>query len=139
MAAMDIADMSQPDDLTNQAISVQLTLLRQASSALKLRLEAMDALALSKAKAGGIIPGYVTERGRGGRDWTGPPEMVRALGASMGVQVETTKLLSPHQTEQAGLSKELVKTMVKSTPGKLKLVPGDPAAEVRRLFNEQPN
>lgn len=111
----------------------ELTILKRAAEAIKLRLDAAESHGLDLINKGGIIPGWSVERAFGRRQWRDPAE-VGLIEALSGVTLTETKPVSPAQAEKLGVPKDLVSVYTTNRETGRKLVPRDSSIKAKEVF-----
>ena len=133
-----LSDFKQ-DSLNNLDIAFQLKQLERVKDILKIKQDSLDMLALTRIKAGEIIPGYVTKESYGDRTWR-PGVNAKVIETLTGVKVTKESMLSPAQAEIAGVPKALVKDLVERFFKGVKIVPGNNNTYGDKVFGkEAPN
>lgn len=122
--AMELAREGFTADLPNDALAVQLRLVRRALKALEAMETGLEELAVSRVKQGARIPGWGMKTEKGSQQWNDPAEALR-LGQALGFDFRKPPMVStvvtPSQALKLGVPAEVVdvyatrKTSVKLT------------------------
>lgn len=129
-----LSDWKQ-DSLNNQAIAEQMDMFGRIQDLFKIQFDSLEALALSRIQNGEIVPGYTTKESFGDRQWkkTVTPEVIKVL---TGVDITKKEMMSPAQSEKAGVPKELVKDFVDRYFKGVKVVKGNANKKAAEVFGE---
>jgi hypothetical protein len=139
IAAIDYAEMADdatPLELTPEALSHEMRLLRRGAKMIEARLSGLEAQAMATIRRGESVPGFSVEHGQGREFWTKPAEEVIALGALMGVDLAKPlekAVITPAQARKAGLDAAMVLEYSGRKSGEAKLVEVDTVAS-RKAF-----
>ena len=132
--AVDITlNRGMASDLPAVELGRELTILRRAAEAIKLRLDAAESHGLDLINKGGMIPGWSVERALGRRQWRDEKD-VPLIEALSGVTMTEQKSISPAQAEKRGVPKELVGVYAISRETGRKLVPRDGSMKAKEVF-----
>jgi hypothetical protein len=130
MNAVDVSEMAFSDDLTNEQIDYELSILEISESVIKGRIAALTELATFKIKNGEIFPNYSLENTLSNREWKSfvNAEFMLAL---TGKDLTKKILPTPAQAEKAGISETVVNTLTdrRSTGVKLARISADKKAK----------
>jgi hypothetical protein len=129
------ADMAATDtgQLPPEAFRTELVTLRTASELIRVRLDALEAEADAKLRAGVRLPGCTLRPGRGGAlKWSADESKISGTLAALGVEAAKTKLITPRQAIDAGVPETLVSKMAERQKPKLSIV----IDETRKTFSE---
>jgi len=110
-AAMDAARRAVVADLPNDALALQLKLVRRAQATLKAMASGLEVLAAHKLRAGERLPGFAMESKAGVQGWTDPKEALQVAslcGVDLRKPPMTTTVLTPKQALAAGFPDELL-------------------------------
>jgi len=109
------------DSINDEELAFQLDLMARVNDVLKIKIDSINELALTRIKEGKIIPGYLTETSYSDRKWKSfvNPLMIETL---TNLNVVEKVLLSPAKCEKLGVPKELVKHLVERVQTGQKLV-----------------
>lgn len=99
------------DAINEEQLARQLDHAYRAADAIKIKLDSLNQLAVSRVKAGKIVPGYITEESYGDRKWKADisPEVVKSL---TGKDITEKIMLSPAKAEKMGVPKDFVNKLV---------------------------
>lgn len=112
MVCVDQIARSTPQVTSNEALSTEITILRAALERVQWRLDAREAEAMAKIKAGGFVPGYTIEAGKGRRAWAKNPEEIIALGDACGIDLrKPLDVVTPLQAIDKHLDEAIVNAM----------------------------
>lgn len=120
---LDLVDQASVDELTPDALSNEITVLRYAADLLTYRLTGLEAQATGLLQSGKFVPGYAIEPGPGREVWAKPLEEVFALGEMLGVNLKKKEAITPKQAVKAGIPADFVKQYSTINKSALKLVP----------------
>lgn len=123
------------DAIDETELARQLDHAVRASEAIKIKLDSLNELAVSRIKSGKLIPGYLTEERLGDRKWKDgiSPDAILAL---TGVSVIEKTMMSPAKAEKAGVHKEFVKQLVDRRYLGQKLVKKDHSVVGDKIFGK---
>lgn len=109
--------------LSADALGLEIRLLRDAQAIIKARLDGHEAHAEAVINGGGSVPGWVLERGRGRQRWSVPADQVFQLGDMMGIDLRKAPTpVTPKQAITAGLDSTVVKEFSETPSTSPKLV-----------------
>jgi hypothetical protein len=130
---VEVAHEFVQDSVDDRELGFQLTLIDRVAEMVKLKADALKALAAERIARGGIVDGYVTEAAYGDRKWKKgvSPEVIRAL---TGKDVVEQTMLSPAKAEKIGVPKEVVSQLVERRFVGNKLVRKDSGSIGDRIF-----
>lgn len=135
--AVDVAmSPSNHDSLNEKELAQQLTILQRAFELVKIKLDALNDLAVVKMKDGKVIPGYGLEEKLGDRKWL-PDITPEAIKALTGIDATETVMLSPAKIEKMGLSKDFVKSLVTRSYVGFKAVKKDFTKDAEKVFGKK--
>lgn len=120
-AAMEYGCAAVPQELSPEALSLELRLLQRASDAISLRLKGLEARAMGLIQTGTVVPGWAVDRGRGRKAWKKPVAEVIALGELFGVDLRDA--ITPAQALKMGLDDTLIKAYTEIPETGIRLVP----------------
>jgi hypothetical protein len=123
--AIDYADTARVEVLTPEALAMELRTMQRAANAIKYRLTALEATAISTLQAGGTVPGFGLQRGQGRAAWTKPVGEVFALGDLMGVDLRAPAEAITPAAARKKLPAELIAAYSAAPESGMKLVPVD--------------
>lgn len=110
------------EHITNDQISVDLTLITRALEQLQFAKTALEEQTVHKIKNGEQVKGYALDTVAGRKRWkTGSEEQIISIGNLFGVEVTKTELLTPNQVEKLGVDKVVISSYIEN-PSSLKLV-----------------
>ena len=134
-AGMNAVDVSlQPmgtNDPTGAELASELVTLRRAADAIKLRLDAIEAHAITEIDANRPIPGFSIDRAYGRRKWTGD---LGALEMITGETLMETKPITPAEAERRGISRDVIKQFTTTPETGRKLVQRDASEKAKEVF-----
>lgn len=137
MAAVDITTDAYHEDLTDVQVAYELDLLDRAQDALKVRMDALKSLAISK----GGVPGWAMKQTYGNRKWLNGAD-VATLAMLSGVEVDklaTSALVSPAQAEKVGVPKEITTLWTERASRGFNLIRSDTDKDAKKLFTKTEN
>jgi Protein of unknown function (DUF2800) len=120
-------------EIGEDELAYELEMMRQASDAIKARLDALQSLGTARIQAGHPVPGYAIETGLSNREWTMTPEQVIGFGRLHGVDLAETKPTSPNQAEGRGVPRHVIDLFTTRRETAPKLVRKRPN-EAREVF-----
>jgi hypothetical protein len=135
MFAIDYTDQATPEELSPDALAIELRTLQRAAKALEYRLTGLESQAISLLQGGGHVPGFAIQNGAGRPSWTTPAAEVFALGELFGLDLrKPEEPITPAQANAKGLSVEMVNAFSEAKNSGIKLVTtaGSLAAQVFR-------
>jgi hypothetical protein len=109
--ALEITTEFTQDQISETELARQLDHVARAVEVIKIKMDSLNELAVSRVKAGKIIPGWITEQRWGDRNWKPglSPETIEVL---TGTKIVEQTMLSPAKAEKAGLPKAFVNALV---------------------------
>ena len=110
-----------PSDLSADQMEKMLAECAMLKDLLRAWETGLEAMVISQLKAGIEFTKWEYSTSLTDRKWAFPERDIIALGRSMGVELEKKSILSPKQAEMAGMSKEVVDTLVERQSTGLKL------------------
>lgn len=133
---LEVATAFVQDSITDQELGLQLDQANRAQEAIKIKMDSLKELAISRIKGGKILPGYVIESSYGDRKWKPvvSPEVVKNL---TGIDIVEQVMLSPAKAEKAGVPKDFVAQLVDRYFLGPKLVQKDAGAIGDKIFGTQ--
>lgn len=133
--ALEVSTEFTQDQIDESELSRQLDHVHRAVEVIKIKMDSLKELAVSRIKGGKIIPGYITEASKGNREWKPgiSPEAVEAL---TGKRIVEQVMLSPAKAEKAGVPKDFVNQLVEQRFLGMKLVRKDSAALGDKIFGK---
>lgn len=121
-----LSGQSVPVILSDEALGMELKLLRDAAEILKHRIGGLEADAIERmTRKGRRVLHFAMEQSLGMEGWKVPDDQVIAMGKLFGKQLGKTKALTPKQAVAAGMPSELVAPLIKQETKGLKLVEDD--------------
>jgi hypothetical protein len=134
MYFVDYSSRAMPEELSPEALAIELRTLRRGAEAIKYRLTGVETRVESLIKAGGFIPGWALQQGQGRTAWTKPADEVFALGDMMGIDLRAEPAaITPAQAKKKGLPVELLSAYSAAGDSGVKLVPTE-ATVASRVF-----
>lgn len=135
-AAMQYCAQAQPQELTPEAVGIELQFLRRAAELIKYRIDAMETAAGQIVKSGGRIPGFRVFEAVGRAEWTRDSAEIFALGDFMKKDLrQPLAPITPAQAIKKGLDKKLVAQFSKREKTGLKIEPDD-GTFARKVFSK---
>lgn len=133
---LEVATQFVQDSINDQELALQLDQANRAQEAIKIKLDSLKELAISRIKGGKVLPGYVVEASYGDRKWKPvvSPKVVKEL---TGVDIVEEIMLSPAKAEKAGVPKDFVAQLVDRHFIGSKLVQKDAGAIGDKIFGTQ--
>lgn len=109
--ALEVSTEFTQDEINENELARQLDHVHRAVEVIKIRMDSLKELAVSRLKAGKLVPGYITEKIESHRQWKSgiSPEVIEVL---TGKNVIKKEMLSPAQAEKIGVPKDFVKALV---------------------------
>jgi len=112
--AMDYIGDCTVNNLSPEALALELTLLKRAEDAVKMRRTGIESEVETLLRGGTGVPGYVLESTRGNLTWTISPEEVAAKGDILGINVrKPLAVLTPTQAKAEGFNTVLLEAITK--------------------------
>jgi hypothetical protein len=109
MICVDLAGLSQPQELTPEAMGLEYRTLAHAEALIKARRTGIENRMIGTLQAGGTIPGYGLERGKGRAAWVKPTKEIFALGDCMGIDLrDEPSAITPAAARKKGLDPTLI-------------------------------
>lgn len=135
MNAIDATSHVFTDAMADSELADEVTLLNKAFNVIKQRKQAMDELALHRAKSGAVIPGYMIDRPKGQTRYkTGiNADMVFAL---TGKDVAERKLPSISTLKNLGIAQMVIDAITDRPEGSARLVKVDTDALARKKLQQ---
>lgn len=133
---LQLTGTAQPEQMSPQAVGIELHLVRQAIKMLEGRETGLRAHAESAINAGLQIPYWHIERSTSRLVWKDdtPVESLAAMGDLFGYNLrKPPALVTPTQAKKLGLDEHTVGAYAHRPPGALKLVPDD-STQLRKVF-----
>lgn len=133
---LQLTGSAQPEQMSPQAVGIELHLVRQAIKMLEGRETGLRAHAEASINAGQQIPFWHIERGTSRLIWRDdtPVESLAAMGDLFGYNLrKPPALVTPTQAKKLGLDEHTLKEYAHRPPGALKLVPDD-STQLRKVF-----
>ena len=118
--ALEVSMEFVQDSLTEEEIARQLDHVKRANEVLKIKLDSLEELSVSRIKAGKLIPGYMQVNKYSHREWK-PGITPEALKLMTGVDAIEKRMMSPSKVEKLKVPKELVKQLSASRMTGVKL------------------
>ncbi len=133
--ALEVSTEFTQDQIDEAELARQLDHVHRAVEVIKIKMDSLKELAVSRLANGKIIPGYLTESSYGDRKWKPgiSPEAVEVL---TGKNIIKKEMLSPAQAEKMGVPKEFVKALVDRHFIGKKLVRKDAGAAADKIFGK---
>lgn len=112
MLCVDQIAGATPQATGNDALSVEITILRAAMQRVQWRLDARETEALLRIKAGQYVPGFMIEAGKGRRAWSATPTEIIGLGDTCGIDLRKPQdVVTPAQAIDKHLDESIVHAM----------------------------
>jgi len=125
-AAMQYTAQAQPQELTPEAVGVELQFLNRAAEMIKYRIDAIETAAAQIVKGGGRIPGFRVFEAVGRAEWTRDPAEIFALGDFVGKDLrQPLAPITPAQAIKKGLDKKLIAQFSERKKTGVKIEPDD--------------
>lgn len=129
---LDIAGANIPHELPNEALALQLRLIKRGMARLEALKLGLEGQAMARIRAGQRVPGWAIEQGKGREKWTRPVAEVLALGELMGVNLaKPQEAITPNQARTAGVDASVIKAYSVEPNGENKLVISDDSAAAK--------
>lgn len=134
--ALEVSTEFTQDQINETELARQLDHVHRAVEVIKIKMDSLSELAVSRIKNGKIIPGYLTENRYGDRKWKGyvNPQVVETL---TGKKIVEEVMLSPAKAEKAGVPKEFVNSLVDRHFMGQKLIRKDSSALGDKIFGNK--
>ncbi len=109
--ALEVTTEFTQDAIDESELARQLDHVARAQEVIKIKGDSLNELAISRLKAGKLVPGYTTENRLGDRKWKNgvSPEVIKTL---TGKDVVEQVMLSPAKAEKIGVPKDFVNSLV---------------------------
>jgi len=133
----EVSAQPTPVDLSNEALGVQLRIVKRALKQLEYVESGLTAQALGVVRNGEHVPGYRTGFGRGRLKWSTPPDEVRFIGECNGIDLEKHDLVTPKQAIELGIDPDIVAVCSTRPSGALKLIEDD-GSYACKIFERKP-
>ena len=135
MKSIEVAHAATPEDLSNEAVGIELMYLERAAEAIKARLTGLEAQALHAiTKKGAIVPGWDAKRGNARKRWVKPVPEVLAMGELFGVDL-ISKAVTPTQAIAKGIDEAVIKAYSETPLGAIKLS-RDNGNKAKKVFSK---
>lgn len=122
-AALDYVEHATTQELTPEALGLELAVLERAEEAIKYFKTGLQGRALSLLNRGVPVPGWTVERGKGRQVWAIPAEEICTVGDLCGVDLrKPLEAKTPYQARTAGLPAEVVNAHSTTPTGDAKLI-----------------
>lgn len=112
--ALEVSMEFVQDSLNEEEIARQLDQIKRATEVLKIKADSLEELAVSRIKAGKIIPGYVQTNKYSKREWKPGVSAESIKLMCNGLDIVEKVVMSPAKAEKLGVSKDLVKQLTVS-------------------------
>ncbi len=109
--SLEISTEFTQDSIDEAELARQLDHASNAAEAIKIKMDSLNELAVSRIKSGKIIPGYISENRYGDRSWK-PGITPQAIELLTGKSILEQVMLSPAKAEKLGIKKEFVNALV---------------------------
>jgi hypothetical protein len=135
-SAIDEATKFFNEDISNEELSFELSLLLAAQDRLDNRLSALQDLTKHRLRQGQIVENFTLETGKGNTTWKKhvTPEMVKAL---TGQDYTVSKLVTPTKAKREGMNEDLVNVLSYRPDTGTKLVQIDANKQAQKLLNTE--
>jgi hypothetical protein len=133
--ALEVSMEFVQDQMTEQQLGKQLEHADRALEVIKIKIDSLQELAVSRIKSGKVVPGYITENNYGHRKWKPgiSPHVIQTL---TGHKVTEEVMLSPAKAEKAGVPKDFVKALTEQYFIGQKLVRKDAGKVADAIFGK---
>lgn len=122
-AAFDYSDHAQHQELTPDALGMELMMIERAEQAIKYMRTGLEAQAMGLIGRGESVPGWTVERGQGRTSWKVPATQVFAIGDLHGVNLrKAPDAVTPAQARGLKLPAEVINAFSSIPLGDPKLV-----------------
>lgn len=131
--ALEVSTEFTQDQIDEAELARQLDHVHRAIEVIKIKMDSLKELAVTRIKRGKIIPGYLTEDSYGDRKWKNgiTPQAIEAL---TGKRIIEEVMLSPAKAEKVGVPKDFVKALVDRHFIGQKLVRKNHGAMINKIF-----
>lgn len=131
--ALEVATEFTQDQIDESELARQLDHVNRAAEVIKIKTDSLNELAVSRIKAGKLVPGYATESRLGDRTWRSgiSPETIKTL---TGKDITERVMLSPAKAEKLGIPKDFVNQLVDRRFLGQRLVRKDAAKMAAKIF-----
>lgn len=124
MSAVDLSLQGQPVDLPNDALGLELVIIREAMKRLGARATGLEEQALFALRNGKSVPHWRNDYSSGRERWKAPVAEVIALGDLLGVDVRApVAALTPKQAAKKGIDRAVIEAYSETPRGAMALVP----------------
>lgn len=133
---MDVARQGTPQEISDDAMSLELVYLTEAAKLLEARRDALEEVAKHRLQQGVALRHWGFEPGRGATVWTKTTGEIASLGAMFKLDLlKPPEPCTPLQAKDRGLPESMMRAYSKSVPGAIKLtrITGDKA---KRIFTQ---
>ncbi len=133
--ALEVSTEFTQDVVDEAELARQLDHVHRAQEVIKIKMDSLNELAVSRIKGGKLIPGYQTETRYGDRKWKGiaTPEVIKTL---TGKDVMEKSMLSPAKAEKLGIHKDFINQLVDRHFLGQRLVKADTSATGNKIFGK---
>lgn len=115
-----------PVELSNEAMGVQLAIIRRARKHLEYLESGFEEQLKGKIRAGTNVPGWMLEQGFGREKWAKPVSEVIALGDMLETDLrKPADVITPTQARKLGIDNAVIKMYSEKPQTGLKLVPAN--------------
>ncbi len=134
--ALEVSHEFTQDQIDETEMARQLDHCHRATEVIKIKMDSLNELAVSRIKAGKIIPGYLTESRLGDRTWK-PGVSPDSIFALTGKKITEEVMLSPAKAEKLGIHKDFVNALVDRRFLGQKLIRKDATAVANKIFGDK--
>jgi len=124
-----------PQEMDNDALAVELSIISEARDLLEYRAKALEAQAIDAATKGAALRGWRLEQGYGKKKFTCTPAVLEMVGRKSGVDVFKKEPITPNQAVKAGLDPAVVDGLSGRSKTGMKIVPEDNTT-ARKVFSK---
>lgn len=135
MTLFEFTDKAIPQQLSPEAMGVQLQIIERASKQLEYLKSAFEEQVKSSIRQGTNVIGWSLKPGKGRKKWNRPKEQIVALGDMMGIELRKNDVITPTQARNAGMDENLINAYSERPDTALKLTQID-TDKVTRVFNK---
>ncbi len=132
----EVVSQPTPQELSNQALSVQLSIIKRAKKQIELLETGFEEQVKSIIKSGEIVPGWVIKQGYGREKWDKPIAEVVAMGEMFEKDLKKPiEAITPVQARKLGIDDSIIKAYSVKPLSGLK-VTFDDGSKTKQLFGD---
>lgn len=124
-----------PVELSNEALGVQLALVKRARKQLEYLESGFEEQVAGKIRAGALVPGWATEDTFGRDKWVKPFDEVVAMGNMLGKDLRKKEAITPKQAVKLGVDEAVIMAYSTKPRTGLKIV-SDNGNKAKQVFTK---